>query len=470
MTVLPVWLGLDVGTTGVRCLAVDEELRVVASSYAEAPPVHSPDGRVEQDPWEWVEASCHVIGDVVDEVGPSRVHALGISSQGISLIPVDRRGAPIRHAISWLDERGAHVMDDLAARVDPADVVTRTGKPWSGVYTLPKIMWMRRFEPENYERVAAFLQPMDWLHLCFVGEAVTDRTLASASMAASLADGLWDCDLLDALEIDIDLFPTIRRSGTEAGVLRREMAERLGVGTIPVRVGGQDQKLAAMAAGIGPDVATLCLGTSGALEVRTDAPLPWGGPLFSFLEPGQWVREAAIPTAGAAHRWFVRTMLAGESYDLSDELAAMEPAADAPLFFPRLSDPSENGWPHAPGGVMWGLGLGTNRADLARCVYEGVAFEVGDRWRRMGAEAETVRVFGGGARSEVWCRIIASVLGRPVECLHIAEASALGAAVSAGAPRTPLASREVLPDESVMAWEEERFEHWRLIAARLDGG
>ena len=196
-----------------------------------------------------------------------------------------------------------------------------------------------------------------------------------------------------------------------------------------------------MAAGIGPDVATLCLGTSGALEVRADAPLPWGGPLFSFLEPGQWVREAAIPTAGAAHRWFVRTVLAGESYDLSDELAAVEPAADAPLFFPRLSDPSEHGWPHAPGGVMWGLGLGTNRADLARCVYEGVAFEVGDRWRRMGAEAETLRVFGGGARSEPWCRVIASVLGRPVERLHVAEASALGAAVSAGAPRMPLTSR-----------------------------
>ena len=130
-----------------------------------------------------MEASCHVIGDVVDEAGPSSVQALGISSQGISLIPVDRRGAPIRHAISWLDERGAHVMDDLAARVDPADVVARTGKPWSGVYTLPKIMWMRRFEPENYEWVGAFLQSMDWLYLCFVGEAVTDRTLASASMA-----------------------------------------------------------------------------------------------------------------------------------------------------------------------------------------------------------------------------------------------------------------------------------------------
>lgn len=459
----PVWLGLDAGTTGVRCLAFDADCTVAASAYVENPPVYSADGRVEQDPESWFTASMRVLRTVIDEVGTDAVQALSISSQGISVVPVDRTGRPLRNAIIWLDERGNAVLDELGALIDKDSVTERSGKPWSGVYTLPKVYWLKRFEPEIFEEADAFLQPMDYLHLRLVGEAITDHTLASATMAYSLRDGTWDRESLGAIGVSPDLFPTIRDSGSCAGVLREPIAAELGIRRIPVRVGGQDQKLAAFGAGIAPGVATLCLGTSGALESLADSPTFWGGPVFSFLGSGEYVREAAIPTAGAAHRWYVNNALPGGGYDLSDEMSATGPSANAPYFFARLSDTSAGKWPTAPGGLFWGIRLGTDTADLARSVYEGIAFEIAAWWERMGLYGASLRVFGGGARSAPWCRIIASTMGCGVERLNMPEASALGAALLAGLPPVPIASERIRVRDDEIRREAERFEEWKEI-------
>ena len=138
----------------------------------ENPPVYSADGRVEQDPESWFTASMRVLRTVINEVGADAVQALSISSQGISVVPVDRTGRPLRNAIIWLDERGNAVLDELGALIDKDSVTERSGKPWSGVYTLPKVYWLKRFEPEIFEEADAFLQPMDYLHLRLVGEAI----------------------------------------------------------------------------------------------------------------------------------------------------------------------------------------------------------------------------------------------------------------------------------------------------------
>lgn len=471
------WLGLDLGTTGVRCVAFDESLSVQASSYRECPPDFFPGGRVEQAAEAWLDSSVEVIASALAEVDRSLVRGLSISSQGITLVPVDAAGEPLRAAISWLDHRGEEMLPALARLWPPDELVARTGKPWSGAYPLAKVLWLERSEAELMERCARLLLPMDYLLLRMTGRAVTDHTMAAGTMYYRNDTREWDDEILRRAGIPRSRLPEILPAGTAVGPLTPTMSARLGLGAdVQIRVGGQDQKCAALAAGLAPGVATLSLGTAAALETLHHEPtsLP-GVPTFSYLFEGRWVREGVVETAGAAHRWFAQaTGRAREYRELEQAATATYPDRDQPLFFPHLgrmgiaSDAAR--WGSAPAGVFWGLTLDTGMGDLARAVLEGVAFEVQLLRSQLATDGVTsLRVFGGGALSDLWCRILADVTQLRVEVLRTHEAAAAGAAMLAGAPgRLPVA-RTYLPEPDASLLIGERLIRYRQVRDRLYG-
>lgn len=443
----PLLLGLDLGTSGIRCIVFSEVLKVLSSAYLEYPLIFGPQGEIEQDAEQWYELSLQVISESLKGIeDPSAVQGLSISSQGISFVAVNEDFQPLRSAISWLDMRGESYLPEISKYFSQDEMMKRTGKIFSGAYTLPKLLWLRHHEPEIWRSTRHILLPMDYVLGKMTGNYLTDHTLASGTMCYSILERCWDNEILERLEIDSALMPPICESGTAAGTLLPEVADRLGLRRdIVVSVGGQDQKCASLAAGIGSDTLTLSLGTAAALEMLLDHPVADNKrvvPSFSYLFNDQWVGEGVVNTAGAALRWFVKGILHQSEYtQINEQISMAYPRHDAGFFIPGLSRQSgvrsSSFWPCEPSGVFWGLSLSTNQADMVRMVLEGVTFEVELMRRNMMLAFSTgsikrIRVFGGGANSAPWCRMIADTTGLVTETLSTHETAAAGAAILAG--------------------------------------
>lgn len=463
------WLGLDVGTTGTRCVAFDEHLQVVAGSYREDPPQVGEGGRVEQDPQSWVSSSLAVLSDTIAQVDPAAVRAMAVSSQGITVVPVDRTGAVLRPAISWLDLRGDEMLACLAQSWDPAEVTARTGKGWNGSYVLPKALWLARHEPVVMQACSQLLLPLDFLMLRLTGRTATDHTMAGGTMYYRNDHRGWDRELLASAGLGGLVLPELVLAGERVGSLLPELAAQVGLpGPIEVRMGGQDQKCAALAAGLAPGVGTLSLGTAGALEILQTTPTgPAGIPLFPFLTAGEWVSEGVVETAGAAHRWITRTL--GLDYPALEEAAAAS-VPGGPLFFPHLGRFGTHGseWGVEPAGVFWGLGLASGPGELTRAVVEGVACEVELLREAMAPQGlKSLRVFGGGARSRLWCQTLADTTGTAIEVLDTHETAAAGAAMLAGSPGRLRVAETFIPSPTGRAAAAARLASYRRIRDRL---
>lgn len=438
-------MAIDLGTSGTRCHIFDETLRLRAAAY-ETYPLRFPEaGHIEQRAQDWLDVSLRAARRALDAL-PDRgaVEALSISSQGIAFVPVDAAFEPIADAISWLDTRGEGMLDALRALVPEEEIVRRSGKPLLGAYTLPKLLWMKRHRPEIYARAAYFLLPMDYLIAQLTGRCVTDYTMAGGTMLFDVARLEWDEALAAACGIALAKLPQVLAAGTVAGTLRPRFAADLGLSeNTRVVVGGQDQKCAALAAGLGADNMTLSLGTAAALEQLMSRPATEGAariPVFPDLFGRGWIAEGAVNEAGVAFAWCTRLFGDGRSYaDWDEALARDYPSAERLFFFPRLSEDgaSPRGWPAPPAGVFWGLALRHGAEDMARAVMEAISFEAALLAETIeetfaAPRPERVRLFGGGAKSRPWAQLLADTLGMPLERMDSDECAALGAAILAG--------------------------------------
>lgn len=424
-------LGVDLGTTGVRCAVFDERLQPLSTAYRETPPTHLGQGRVEQDPEAWVEGAAAVIGAALEGLEPSRVASISFSTQGITVVPVDGRGRPLRPALSWLDTRADAELQTLGERLDAESLQAVTGKPWRAVYSLPKVLWLQHHERDVMTRCARLLTPMDYLVMRFAGldvaHAVTDHTTAGGTMAYSNELRGWDPGIATAAGVPLSLWPDIVEAGTPVGNLCDDLARRTGLPTTSqVVVGGQDQKCAAYGAGISPGYATVSIGTAAAVSSLRDSPEASPGiPLFSWLTGRRWVAEASMPAAGAALRWFLHTASPACSFNELNELAMRAHRDDAPLHVPLRNEARDLG------ASFVGLQLDTTPEQMAWSMFEGIAYEIERLRRQMGADGN-LRLFGGGAQSPVWGQLLADLGGGRVEIPVVHEAAARGAALLAG--------------------------------------
>ena len=406
-------VGLDVGTTGVKALAIDEHGAVVARAEESYPLSIPQPGWSEQEPEDWWAAAQRALAAL--GVEPA---AIGLSGQMHGLVALDDKDRVLRPAILWNDQRTAEECVEIEERIGLERLIALTGNRALTGFTAPKLLWLRRHEPETFARIAHVLLPKDYVRLKLSGEHTTDVADASGTLLFDVAGRRWSDEMCDALEIPREWLPRAYES--------------------PEIAGAGDQAAAALGVGIvEPGALSVVLGTSGVVFAALDSfaadPLARAH-VFCHAVPDTWHAMGVMLSAAGSFRWF-RDFIGGDYRTLDEEAAAHPPGADGILFAPYLAGERT---PHADPDIraaFVGLSLGHGRGALARSVLEGVAYGLRDSLellRDLGVEARVARVSGGGARSELWLRIVASVLGLPLELTAVEEGSAYGAALLAG--------------------------------------
>ncbi len=425
-------VGLDVGTTGVKAIAVAPDGRVVAVAERGYPLATPRAGWSEQDPEDWWRATLSAL----DALGPVEIGGIGLSGQMHGLVALDASDRVVRPAILWNDQRTAAECAEIEERVGLERLIALTGNRALTGFTAPKLLWVRRHEPEVFGRIARIMLPKDYVRLRLTGTWATDVADASGTLLFDVARRGWSDDVLDALELPGAWLPPAFESPEVTGVTIACDGVPEG---IPVAAGAGDCAAAALGVGIDrPGPLSIVMGTSGVVfaalpafasdpQARVHA--------FCHAVPGQWHAMGVMLSAAGSLQW-LRDRIAPETgfADLVAEAEAWGPGVDGLLFAPYLAGERT---PHADPSAraaFTGLELRHDRGALVRAVLEGVAFGLRDSLelvRALGGPAERARASGGGARG-LWLRIVASVLGLPIELTAVEEGSAYGAALLGG--------------------------------------
>jgi xylulokinase len=430
-------VGLDVGTTGVKAIAVQPDGNVAAIAERGYPLSTPRAGWSEQDPEDWWRAAQGVLADIGARVGSGReIAGIGLSGQMHGLVALDAADRVVRPAILWNDQRTGAECVEIEERIGLDRLIALTGNRALTGFTAPKLLWLRRNEPEAFGRIARIMLPKDYVRLRLTGEWATDVADASGTLLLDVARRGWSAEVLTLLDLDPALLPPVLESPEVAGVT---IARDNLAGGIPVAAGAGDCAAAAVGVGIDrPGPLSVVMGTSGV--VFAALPAFASDPLarvhaFCHAVPDQWHAMGVMLSAAGSLQW-LRDRLAPETSfaDLVAEAEAWNPGVDGLLFAPYLAGERT---PHADPsarGAFTGLELRHDRGALVRAVLEGVAFGLRDSLelvRELGCPTDRARASGGGARG-LWLRIAASVLGVPIELTAVAEGSAYGAALLGG--------------------------------------
>ena len=423
------YLGLDLGTSSLKALLVDEGGRALASATGALDVSHPHPGWSEQDPDAWVRACRKAVAGLGRDL--SAVRAIGLSGQmhGATLMGDDHR--PLRPCMLWNDTR-AHAE---AARLDTEEARRLSGNVVFPGFTAPKALWVAENEPEVWESTALILLPKDALRLWLTGEAVSEMSDAAGTAWLDTGARAWSDVLLDTSGAARLQMPRLVEGSEASGTLRPEVAQELGLPPgIPVAGGGGDNAAAAIGLGcLREGEGFVSLGTSGVLLAARNSYAPEPATAvhtFCHAVPGRWYQMGVILAATDALNWLAR--LTGRS---PADLTAGVPTGEAPghlLFLPYLSGERTPHNDAAVRGAFVNLDVAYGPEDLARAVMEGVAMALRDSLdalRAAGTDLGSVVGTGGGTASEAWTAMLAGALGIPVEMPEAGETgAALGAA------------------------------------------
>ncbi|MGI6285125.1 xylulokinase [Neomoorella humiferrea] len=450
---MPYLLGIDIGTSGTKAVLVEEGGRVVASSYVEYSLSQPRPGWAEQEPEQWWQAVVAAVQEIWVKTGLSGrdVASVGLSGQMHGAVVLDANYQVLRPAILWCDQRTGAECTWMYEEIGEEKLYQWTGNPALPGFTAPKLVWLRRHEPEVYNQIRHVLLPKDYIRFRLTGELATEVSDASGTLLLDVARRCWSEDMLEALDIPQDWLPRVYESPEITGQITPEAAAATGLpnGT-PVVGGGGDQAAGAVGTGIVEEgLLSAALGTSGVVFAMTDKPsIQPGSTLHSFCHavPGKWHLMGVMLAAGASLQWF-RNQLGGEEvreatatgtdpYELLTALAVdVGPGAEGLLFLPYLlGERTPHPDPAARGGFI-GLTMRHRKGHLVRAVLEGVAFGLRDSLellQQAGVKVEEIRVSGGGARSPLWRQILAGIFKHPVTTVNSTEGPAFGAALLAG--------------------------------------
>lgn len=429
-------LGLDLGTSSVKAVLLGPDGAVIGQASAPLSLAHPHHLWSEQDPDDWWRAASTAMNTLRDQHELSCVRGIGLSGQMHGAVLLDASDRVLRPAILWNDGRAHAECAELEALEPRSRIIT--GNLAMPGFTAPKLLWVRRHEPQIFAATRRVLLPKDWLRLCLTGEAFADMSDAAGTLWLDVAARNWSAPMLAASGLSEAAMPGLVEGSAVAGRLRADIAAawRLPAG-IPVAGGGGDNAAGAVGIGcIAPGQAFVSIGTSGVIFISDDAFLPdpeHAVHTFCHCLPGVWHRMSVILSAAASLAWITKVTGAEDEAALLAAVAA-EPLIhrDKLVFLPYLSGERT---PHNDAqakGVFFGLTGGHGRAELARAVLEGVAFALADGLDALearGSQVSALTAIGGGARSALWLRIIAAALDRPIVAVHGGDVGpALGAA------------------------------------------
>lgn len=436
------YLGIDLGTSGIKLVLLDAQQNLVATTDA-ALTVQRPHPLwSEQDPQAWWSALEDSIAQL-RHIAPqawARVRAIGLSGQMHGAVVLDAQDQVLRPAILWNDGRAHAECLALEAKVPQSRHIT--GNLAMPGFTAPKLLWLRTHEPQGFASIRKVLLPKDWLRLQLVGDYVSDMSDASGTLWLDVAKRCWSTPMLEACGLSVSHMPRLVEGSAPSGTLRAPLAARWGLSPQVIVAGGAGDN-AASAIGVGAaseGQGFVSLGTSGVVfQVGASyAPAPeLAVHAFAHALPQRWHQMSVMLSAASAFSWATRLTGCTDEAALAHKAASLTDTdqAHAPLFLPYLSGERTPHNNSMATGVLMGLRSEHGAADIAYAVMEGVAFGLCDGLAAMGqpnataSQQQALALVGGGARSDAWAQLVASASHRTLQRpINAPIAAALGAA------------------------------------------
>ncbi len=476
------YLGIDIGTSGVKAILMDEKGAVIQVAQAPLSVSRPHDLWSEQDPADWWAATKCAVG-LLDLKQRQGVKAVGLSGQmhGATLLGADDR--VLRPAILWNDGRSAAQCVALEAALP--DLGQITGNRAMPGFTAPKLQWVRETEPELFAQVKTVVLPKDYVRLRMTGELASDMSDSAGTLWMDVGKRDWSDTMLAATGLDRSHMPKLFEGSEITGELRADLAEAWGMACVPVVAGGGDNAAGAVGVGVvRAGDAFLSLGTSGVLFLANDSysPNPAGG-VHSFCHalPGRWHQMSVILSAASCVDWAVKLCGMKDASALFAAIEARSAPSASEIFLPYLSgERTPHNDPKAKG-VLFGLTHESDAAAIGQAVLEGVAFAFRDGMDALsdsGAQIDSITVIGGGAKSHYWGRVLSSVLGRPLVyrgggevgpaygAARLAQLADTGASIEAVCA-APAILHVAEPDDALASFYGERLPKFRSLYQNL---
>ncbi len=481
------YIGVDLGTSAVKLLLMDEAGKIVNVVSKEYPLFFPHPGWSEQNPEDWLSQSVAGIRELVQDVDKSQVAGISFGGQMHGLVVLDAEDKVIRPAILWNDGRTSQEVDYLNGEIGKDKLSAWTANIAFAGFTAPKVLWLRKHEPENFARIAKVMLPKDYLAYMLTGNHCTDVSDASGMLLFDVEHKCWSREMLDICGLREDQMAKIYESYEPVGTLKPEMAAELGLPEqVIVAAGAGDNAAAAVGTGtVGEGKCNISLGTSGTIFISSEH---FGVDQFNGLHSfahadGYYHLMGCMLSAASCNKWWMEDIIGTSDYG----------ANQAPITDDKLGNNHVYFLPYLMGerspindtnarGTFVGMTMDTTRADMTQAMLEGVAFAIRDSFevaRSLGIRIERSKICGGGARSPLWRKIIANVLNIKLDILESEQGPGMGgamlAAVACGAYPSVQAVCDAMvrvvdtvePDPAIAARYEERYQKFRKIYPAL---
>ena len=485
------YIGVDLGTSSVKILLVDETGAVCKSVSRTYPLEYPQPGWSQQNPEDWWDAVCILMPQLLEGVDPLEVAGLAVGGQMHGLVALDAEGCVIRPAILWNDGRTGAETEEINRCFGKEKLLDLCGNIAFAGFTAPKLLWMRKHEPENFARISRIMLPKDYVVYQLTGVHSCDMSDASGMLLLDVKNRCWSKELLDYCGVSEAQMPKLFESYEKVGTVLPEIAAELGLpATAVVAAGAGDNAAAAVGTGtVGDGRCNVSLGTSGTIFISSDAfCLPPEGKLHSFAHAdGSYHLMGCILSAASAYGWWTKEVLRAASDDEEQSPITDDALGRNPVFFlPYLMGERSPHNDPAARGTFLGMTMDTGRVQMTQAVLEGVAFAIRDSVeiaRQLGVRITESGLCGGGAKSPVWRKIMSNVLQMEIQVPEQEEGAGYGAAilamVAAGAYPTVRAACERLrmriprrvyrPEADTASRYEERYRVYRSLYPALKG-
>ena len=479
------FIGVDLGTSAVKLLLMDETGKIHKVVSKEYPLYFPQPGWSEQNPQDWIRQSMEGIKELTAQCDKSQIKGISFGGQMHGLVVLDKKDQVIRPAILWNDGRTGKQTDYLNQEIGKETLSRYTGNIAFAGFTAPKILWMREKEPENFARVRKIMLPKDYLAFYLSGEFSTDYSDASGTLLLDVEHKCWSEKMMEICGIRKSQLPKLYESWEPTGAIKPEIAEELGIPQdVKIIAGAGDNAAAAVGTGtVGEGQCNLSVGTSGTVFISSkNFGVDEHNALHSFAHAdGNYHLMGCMLSAASCNKWWMEEILRTKEYQKEQE--GIRKLGENPVFYlPYLmGERSPHNDPDARAAFV-GMSMDTTREDMTQAMLEGVAFGLRDSMeaaKSTGLHPERSKICGGGAKSSLWRKIIANVMNMKIDRIESEEGPGYGAAILAAVGCGAFSSVEEAagrlvkitdteePDSQLAEKYEEKYQKYRKLYPAL---
>ena len=479
------FIGVDLGTSAVKLLLMDETGKIHKVVSKEYPLYFPQPGWSEQNPQDWIRQSMEGIKELTAQCDKSQIKGISFGGQMHGLVVLDKKDQVIRPAILWNDGRTGKQTDYLNQEIGKETLSRYTGNIAFAGFTAPKILWMREKEPENFARVRKIMLPKDYLAFYLSGEFSTDFSDASGTLLLDVEHKRWSEKMMEICGIRKSQLPKLYESWEPTGIIKPEIAEELGIPqNVKIIAGAGDNAAAAVGTGtVGEGQCNLSVGTSGTVFISSkNFGVDEHNALHSFAHAdGNYHLMGCMLSAASCNKWWMEEILRTKEYQVEQD--GIRKLGENPVFYlPYLmGERSPHNDPDARAAFV-GMSMDTTREDMTQAMLEGVAFGLRDSMeaaKSTGLTPKRSKICGGGAKSPLWRKIIANVMNMKIDRIESEEGPGYGAAILAAVGCGAFSSVEEAagrlvkitdteePDPQLAGKYEEKYQKYRKLYPAL---